>query len=268
MEYELGLIRQLHPFFWKNNVYFGIYLACLLILFLARKKEGFRSIYRAVFWYSIVTMIVVCYNPIFTRLTFERLFWYDMSTYVRVFLILPIFFTVAYVAAGLIGRLPRIAGDLVLCALVVVIVLFGETPAKHEMYRTAENPFKINSEAVQISDMIDAELEDGERCYGILPRRYNEIYGTDLVFQGIRQYDSNIIIDMTFPVMITEEEIASGELREKIEALEEEYRTLQDEERDVYFICLNEEPVLSAMETYGYRRVGSTNTFTVMTREA
>lgn len=265
--YEWNLIRQLHPFYWKNNLYFGIYLACLLILFLLRKREGWKRGYRAVFWYSIVAMIAVCYNPVFTRLTFKRLFWYDMSTYVRVYLILPVFFTVAYVVTGLLTRLPRVAGDLVFCALTVLIIASGETPAKHEMYRAAENPFKINTEAVVLSNLIDGELLEGERCYASIPAQYDETYGTGLVWQGIRQYDSNIIIDTNFPIMVTEEEIASGEFEENVVAVVQELKALSEEDRRVFLICLKEEPVLKALRTYGYRSIGESDTFTVMVKE-
>lgn len=259
---NFDLIRQLHPFFWKNNIYFGIYIGCLVVLFLFRKKEEWKSAYRSVFWYSVVVMIAICYNPVFTRLVFHSsLMWYDMSTYARVFLILPVFFTVAYVFTGLIGKLPRIAGDLVLAAVAVVIVLTGITPKDHNMYMETDNPFKINIEAVQICDMIEEKLDDGERCLVCLPAKLDETYGTDLVFWGIRQYDANMMISTSFPVTVSEEEFLSGDFQEFLETVEEK------SEENVYFLCLNSHPeVIENMHENGYESVGSTNTFTIMTR--
>ena len=260
MAYELDLIRQLHPFYWKNNIYFFIYLACLVVLFLFRKKEGWKKGYRAIFWYSIVAMILICYNPLFTKLTFERLFWYDMSTYVRVFLLLPVLLTAAYVLTGVICMLPRIAGDIVLAVVAVIMLLFGETASDHDMYMAADNPYKINIQAVQICDMIDKELEDGERCVLYAPPRYDEVYGTDLVTQGIRQYDSDIILYRTFPVEITEEEFENGSFEEYLDSLE-------TAEQKTYLLCLPDQKVIDKMEELGYRCVGNTDNFFLMTRD-
>ena len=189
MEFEWGLIRQLHPFYWKNNIYFGIYLACLLVLFFFRKREGWRDAYRTVFWYSIVAMIVVCYNPVFTRLTFSRLFWYDM---------------------------------------------------------------------------IDRDLEEGERCYAIVPSTLDETYGSSLVTNGMRQYDSNIVIDTTFPMEISEAEISDGEFRTYLEDVER--NTERDYGLPVYVLCLTDDGVVEAMKSYGYRQLGETEHFSVMTK--
>ncbi len=256
---NFDLIRQLHPFFWKNNIYFGIYIACLFVLFLARKREKWRDAYRSVFWYSVVVMIGICYNPIFTRLIFHsKLMWFDMSTYARVFLILPVFFTVAYVVSGFIDALPRIAGDIVFAGVAVLIVLTGITPRDHEMYMEVDNPYKINIEAVQICDQIEEDLPEGERCWVYIPPKLDEIYGTDLVTWGIRQYDSNIMLSKTFPVTLNEIESESGDLDDYLRGVEAEH------EEQIYFVCLNQPEMLEQMEENGYQSIGTTNTFSIM----
>lgn len=260
MAYELDLIRQLHPFFWKNNVYFMVYMGCLLCLFLFRKKEQWKSGYRGIFWYSVVVLIVICYNPLFARLTYYRL-WYDMSTYVRVFLILPVILTVAYVFSGLIGMMPRIAGDVVLAGLVVLMIVYGETPGDHEMYMAAENPYKINTEAVQISDMIGRELPERERCMVYIPAQLDEVHGTDLVSMGMRQYDATFIITDTFPMAVSKEELENGDFEQYLEEIEE------NADLPVYVLCLTEENMIKEMEKCGYRSLGRTEHFSVMRRE-
>lgn len=256
---NLDLIGQLHPFFWKNNIYFGIYIACLLVLFLFRKKEGWKDMYRSVFWFSIIAMIGICYNPIFTRFVFHsRLMWWDMSTYARVYLILPVFLTVAYVFTGLITKLPRIVGDIVFAGLAVLIIVTGITPRDHEMYMETDNPYKINLEAVQICDIIDGDLADQERCWVYIPPKLDEIYGTDLVTWGIRQYDSDIMLSNTFPMFFDEED----DLKEVLEDFLTE--TEDKREEQIYFVCLNDPEILEAMKESGYESIGVTNTFSVM----
>lgn len=258
MAYEFDLIRQLHPYFWNNNIYFGIYIACLVCLFLFRKKEGWTGPYRAVFWYSVVALIGICYNPLFTRLTFTRLFLYDMSVYVRVYLILPIFFTVAYVVTGLVSKLPRLFGDLVIVGIVAVTVVFGQTYADHNLYIAAENPYKVNSQSIQICDMIEQDKEQGERAKIIMPEKLDEIYGTDLVSWGIRQYDSDMLLSTRFPVKVSEEEIESGEFKSFLEEMEDKF------DEPIYFLCLHDRSTEDAMESYGYRKLGETVHFSVM----
>lgn len=259
---NLNLIGQLHPFFWKNNIYFGIYIACLLVLFLFRKKEEWKEMYRSVFWFSVIALIGICYNPMFTRLVFHsRLMWWDMSTYARIYLILPVFLTVAYVLTGLITRLPRVWGDLVFAAVAVLIVLTGVTPKDHEMYMETDNPYKINMEAVQICDIIESDLPSGERCWVYISPKIDEIYGTDLVTWGIRQYDSSIMLSKTYPTFLPGEELTLGDLGAYLQDTEE------NREEQIYFVCLNRPEILDAMQENGYESIGVTNTFSVMKKD-
>ena len=262
MAEQWNLIRQLHPFSWSDNIiYFVIYLACLAVLFVCRKKEDWKEGYRAVFWYSIVVMILVCYNPIFTRLTFTTLFWYDMSVYVRVFLLLPVLFTAAYVVTGLLSKLPRIPGDLVFAGIVALIIVFGKTCWNQGMYVPAENPYKVNTQAVQICDMIEETLDPGERCLLVMPAKLDEVYGTEPVSWGIRQYDSNVILSTSFPTKVSEAEIESGEFETMLSDMEER------REEPVYVACLRDNNVEEAMESYGYQKIGETEHFFVMHKE-
>ena len=260
MEYEWDLVKQLHPFFWKNNLYFGIYIACLILLFLFRKKEGWKDGYRAVFWYSIVAMIVICYNPLFAKFTFKQLFFYDMSVYVRVYLLLPILFTVAYVFSGLIAYMPRILGDIVLVAVVVLIIVTGETPQKQQMYVLPENPFKINTQAIMICDAIDQKLEDGERCRVYIPRQYDEVYGTDIVTESIRQYDANIILDKSFPYEKTEGELKDGSFFRYMEEIKEQ-------KGKAFVVCLQDEVMKEVLKKNGFCEIGETDNFCLMEPE-
>ena len=164
-ETEFDMIRQLTDFFWGHLVWFLLYLGCLVILFLLRKR--WRNAYQMIFWYSVVILIAVCCNPIFTKFTFTRLFEGEMSSYVRIYLMLPIYATVIYVLTELLFLLPTVWRYILAGAVVVLMIVLGVSPGDHQYYRTTDNPYKIDPEALQICYMLEPREE--KRCILYLP---------------------------------------------------------------------------------------------------
>ena len=147
MSEVLDYLRQLHPYFWGNNIYFAVYLASLVILFLLRKK--WKNSYHAFFWYAVIALIVVIYNPLSMRAILPVLGTEEgfMSVYVRIFLILPMFATIACALTELITLSKRWITYLALVMLTVSAAFWGVGPKDSNYYMATDNPYKVNVEA-------------------------------------------------------------------------------------------------------------------------
>lgn len=272
MSEVLDYLRQLHPYFWGNNIYFAAYLASLVILFLLRKK--WKNSYHAFFWYAVIALIVVIYNPLSMRAILPVLGTEEgfMSVYVRIFLILPMFATIACALTELITLSKRWITYLALVMLTVSAAFWGVSPKDSNYYMATDNPYKVNAEAVQLGDMIrtdaDSRYADAEEkiaghtaTYAYIPAKLDETYGTDLITQGLRMYSSEMAVDRSFPTTITDDEIVSGQFMEDVR------NDAKRSTRPVYFIVLSDQRVVSEMNQNGYDVIGTTEKFTVLTNQ-
>lgn len=252
-ETEFDMIRQLTDFFWGHLIWFLLYLGCLVVLFLLRKR--WRNAYQMIFWYSIVILIGVCYNPVFTKFTFTRLFEGEMSSYVRIYLLLPIYATVIYVLTELLFLLPKLWRYLLAVVAAVLMVVIGVSPGDHQYYRTTDNPYKIDPEALQICYMLEPREE--KRCILYLPAMVDDEHGSNLIWEGIRQYDADVVISPTFPMTVSDEELSSGSFQSYLSKLD-------SDGSKVYVLCMKDHAVQEAMKACGFTLIGTTDKFYLM----
>lgn len=213
---DLTMIQKINELFWHSPFYVVLYLASLLslVLFWKTMKRGRRLF----FAYSILCLVLFIYNPISVNLIEEYLLNNELVA-VRLFLILPLVFTEAYVFANLVLtslKKSRIVASILTVLFVFLLFGFGITPWQRaekgwgvDMYLPAENLYKIPQEHLNIADAILNDM-DGDRTILSLYEFHekNDIGGT-LNF-SIRMYTSriqlNTVIDAgTYNVMTTEE---------------------------------------------------------------
>lgn len=255
---DLEYVTQLHPFFWGNQVLFGIYAASLAVLFLFRKK--LTRAYHMFFWYAIMTMVLVIYNPFFVSFAYEHLVIRDMSSLVRIFLMLPVYAIVACVLTEAISRTPKVIMALLVLGIVVLSVIFGTRPSDNQYYIVSSNPFKVNEQSVIICDAINADV-NGCRYWVYIPKNISDIHGSDIITQGMRQYDSGSIIRTSFPMTVTEDECESGEFTNYLDSI-------QDPNYPTYIISLKDQFMKMALEKYGYYCIAETDDFYVMSNQS
>ena len=257
MSEALDLIRQLHPYFWGKNIYFLLYVACLALLLIFRKK--WKNAYHSVVWYSLFVLIVVIYNPIATRIIVPYLQVNAdfMSTYVRIYLILPVFVTIAYVLTEVVTSLPKKwMTYLALAAFAVLCVIFGSSSRDNNYYIAKESPYKINGEILQIADTIKADAY-GKRVRVYMPAYLDDTYGTDLIRQGLLMYSSDLVTDNSLPYVVSEEEIKDGSFIQLV-------RDIESSNEDQKYFCFNkDEKVNDAMLGAGYQILTVTDKFTI-----
>lgn len=204
--WELTKVETIHDMFWHDPFYVVLYVICLvsLVVFWKQMKKGRRFF----LLFSIICLILFAYNPVFVNLSEKYLLNGD-NVVVRVFLLLPILFTEAYVFASITSALhqkSKVLSVALTVALTALLLFFGVTPWNREkvgfgigMYLMSENPYKIPQEHIDICDAILDDM-DGDRAilsmYEI--RGKNDIGGT--LNYSIRMYTSRIqlneVLDM------------------------------------------------------------------------
>lgn len=233
-------IRILHETFWGTSIYWIIYLVCLVLLFGFRKKM--KRGYQILGWYSIMVCCGIIYNPIFMKVAY-KLFFRGIAEYIRIFMILPVWIVIAYVMTECIQyskkKLVRFA-SLIVCIL--VLILSGVPFSKTGMYVEAENPYKIDQEALEIANIL---LEDSGGEARILIQTTADSYRDRATwYHGMRQYSSDIIFVGRF---LTDEEYAASDMqsmRDYINELKKDYEFQ-------YVICENGTLGLDGLLEYG-----------------
>ena len=204
--WDLTKVETIHDMFWHDPFYVMLYVICLvsLVVFWKQMKKGRRFF----LLFSIICLVLFAYNPVFVNLSEKYLLNGD-NVVVRVFLLLPILFTEAYVFASITSALyqkSKVLSVAITVALTALLLFFGVTPWNREkvgfgigMYLISENPYKIPQEHIDICDAILDDM-DGDRAilsiYEI--RGKNDIGGT--LNYSIRMYTSRIqlneVLDM------------------------------------------------------------------------
>ena len=128
---------------------------------------------RLLLLYSVMCLILFVYNPVFVNLA-EHYLLHGDRVVVRVFQLLPIMLTEAYVFATITATIAEKSKILALgftVAIASLLLFFGVTPWNREkvgygagMYVLPENAYKIQQEHIDICDAILNDM-DGNK-YG------------------------------------------------------------------------------------------------------
>ena len=202
--WDLTKVRIIHELFWHEPFYVILYAVCLisLIVFWKQMKKGRRFF----LLFSVICLVLFIYNPVFVNLS-EKYLLRGNNVVVRVFLLLPVFFTECYVFAmitSLAHKKNRILSVALTVAITSLLLFFGVTPWNREkvgfgmsMYLWSENLYKIPQEHIDICDSILSDM-DGDRAILSMYEMhgFNDIGGT--LNYSIRMYTSRIQLN---PVM-------------------------------------------------------------------
>ena len=195
---DLTQLKTIHDLFWHRPAYILIYALCLLSLVIFRKKmERGRRFFLL---FSVICLVVFIYNPVFVNLSSAYLLG-GSRVLVRLFLLLPLMFTEAYVFASIVitvGDKRKVFSALLTFFIAAVLFYIGITPWQRkekgwpeDMYLKADNLYKIPQEHIDICEMILNDM-DGDRALLSLSRinDINDIGGS--LSYSIRMYTSRI----------------------------------------------------------------------------
>lgn len=182
----MDIVKFLNETFWRDSGYMILTILSLVFI-LVNKKEDYKGKVMAI--YTILSLIVVIYNP-FVAQKAVRFFGDDMYAYLRIFYLLPLMTLIPYAIMVLYDSTVKQSDTkrrkvYFLAVISAVIVLAGGLYDK-SMYKNVSNIYKIDQDALDISDVIAADC--GEERVAIY------VTYDDEVFYGIRQYSKNIMI--------------------------------------------------------------------------
>ena len=183
----MELVNFLNRTFWGDSGY--LILLMIAIFYILMEKEGEKRGKRIVI-YSILVLGLIIWNP-FVAPYGLVFFGADPWAYLRIFYLIPLMSILAYAGTNFYTSYVKNGvkrGKRILAAvlLVLTVVLSGKL-YDSSMYRPATNIYKIDQDAYEISNQINADCE-GEKVHVLVP------WTTDIVY-GIRQYQANLIIE-------------------------------------------------------------------------
>lgn len=223
--FDVTMMEYAQTIFFQKPFYLVLFVCSLISLFVFRKEmERGRRFFLL---YSLICLVLFIYNPVFFNLCGKYLLG-GVRVRVRLFLLLPVLYTEAYVLACIVISLyqkKRALSCVSTMVIVSLLFIFGNMPyqgAKEGDYSyetpmiiMGENLYKIPQEHINITESILNDM-DGERTtlsIYEMKGKNDEIGGT-LNF-SIRMYTSRIQL----------REVISSEL----------YTSMGDEERSEYW---------------------------------
>lgn len=259
----IEFMKNVHEMFWTSPFYLILYVVCFFILILYRKKM--QSGYRMLIWYSIIVIVGIIYNPIFVKLSLI-LFFHGADEYVRIFQLLPMWYTIAYVMTIMITKFKKKMQYMLLVVLIVCLSVFGKTVFQNGWYIQPQNIYKINNNALEIANLILADSDDQSTIVYIQGIETQFIVGGSLVY-GIRQYASSIAITQGFATLDdynswTSDAQENYIINEKNTLVNEQYPC-----HSRYVILQDDESMIQAMEKNGFTKLGISDNYVVMKLE-
>ena len=240
----LELILFLNNLFWEESGY-AILLVISLMWILLNKKRNERAKNLAV--YSILVLLLVIYNPIVAPIGMR--FFSDAETaYLRIFYLLPLMTILAYAAADYyadkVDVTDRFSKKIKYAVIMCVIIVMAGSLYDSGMYRDVENIYKIDNEALEISEIILSrqETEQADEKARILAPNVDDIT------YGIRQYTGKIVIAGFSDYFKDEETLLSLE-----------------ENKDFEYVIIQKSKYLNdILEQHHYERIADTKTYYIL----
>jgi hypothetical protein len=195
--------------------------------------------------YSILVFLLIIDNPVIAPLGL-RFFGEDLRSYLRIYYLLPL---MTVIACGLtefyVIQVKPTDGNrkkmIYIAVLVITVIISGKTYDK-SMYIKPDNIYKINQEALEISEIIDKDSER-MRVGVLLPNSQEIVY-------GIRQYTGTVVVAGF-----------SDTIHNK--------STLQEMETqcDFQYVVLNTDDKTDILlQSFQYEDIGKTESYTVYKR--
>ena len=177
----MSIVEESFRLYWGNSDDWLLYILSLACLLYWKKKCGKQ---RILLWYAGLILLVIL-NPIFPRVIHSMA---DSSTtYVRVYYLLPVFVTIAYIGVQIITTQEESRKKgILLAVLCLVIVLSGKSYYELNAYQKTENIYKIPEEQRYIADVLLADVGEGEKANTLVTY-------WDPNWYFIRQYTSRVV---------------------------------------------------------------------------
>ena len=245
-------LKLVYDQIWQDSIWDLIYIVSLLLIWFQRKKwtEGAHA-----FGWNILIGILLMFNPLTVRLTFDRIYS-GIAEYARHLWLLFVLPVIAYASVKLILSF-REQWKKRLISVILLLLFISQSPSLFFEYRVPQNRYKVSDEVIQVSDLI--HRDSGVRDSGQIPvlmeledrlYEFQESSVGGAMYYGLRQYTSDF--EMHYCLKEAEEipqEIADGSLGGAD-----------------YLVLSKWEELEAAAEDAGLRKIGETFNYTVYGR--
>ena len=191
---------------WPSTLMFVIFIASLVVL--AFDKRGSA---RRLFWYSVILLAGVIYNPYFWYTLVNSIYEDDNLVQLRLPWLVPAFLIMAYAMCRIVCLIKRWQVSVVIVAAFVVLIWWAGVPFHPDVVVRKQNVYKISEEAKESAEAVLQDMESDPEHLKPRPglMEFNTTdYSDDITpansyHYGIRQYTSAITV---YPAMAAEED--------------------------------------------------------------
>ena len=211
------------------------FLASLLYLFLMEKRKPMRIM----FVYVPVILLLLFFNPLFSRLVYGVV---GNEIYYRILWLLPIAVVIAYAAIDVWGRLEGVRKRIFIVAAAGLLMLSGSLIYSNPFFKRAENVYHVPQCVVDICDAIEVK---GREVKGVFPAE---------LLQYVRQYSPVVCMPYGREILVSTW-IHHSELYDVMEAEEIDVDRLVPLARQngcVYIILPEEKPLKGNLEQFDF----------------
>lgn len=234
----IEMLIKTNDLFWNHTVFFVLYLISILALYIIKDKNS-----KVLVWYPLLVMGLIIYNPFIYYIL--KLFFTDSTEYVRLFYILPINFTLAYMACIVLDMVDtKLRRLLMISLLLIIIIVSGKTFYFDNTFVPRENWYKLPQEILDIHNYISGV---NEPIVMLIP---------DDLRSYMRQYDAGVrYTDMGSPTLkdFKEENYDVQGLRLVIEFKECNY-----------IVSYNDKELVDYYKGWGYNVIGTAKNYIIL----
>ena len=255
----MSTIKLLHSTIWSSPLMLILFIAAVgyLIYRIRKGTEPVAMLFLVI--YSILTLILITYNPILPR--FFNRFADDEYSYLRFAWIVPIYFLMAYAGMKAVMSMRTNRSRIIAAVLAAVLIVAAGEP-RPEVYLKAENAYKLDSEIVELCDAIIADsgmsgpTDRSHPVRVLVQTRDDTIYEDgsrdNRLYFGIRQYAEALELTMG---RVDDTIIDNDDVSYENSSLRNGYR---------YLFAENIDAIKQAAEEIGYVPLAETENYMVM----
>lgn len=188
-EWGLGFVLECFRRFQGEGVFFFFFVVALVVFWYAKKHE-----HTWVMLY-ILGLGITVYNPVIVPFVVEKLELSD--EYYRLLWLLPITILIAWMAAWIIRKMPKVWMQVIACLTFMAILALPGKSILDRDFSLAENLYKIPDEVIEICDVMHEWTEEEQiTVYAdfdltVLMNQYDPSYEMALSYGDVSNFKSS-----------------------------------------------------------------------------
>ncbi len=158
---EVNIMLEAYKRFAENGLYMGLFLLTLIYFFVHIKEYKNEKMFLGI--YPIVILLII-WNPLVTKILVKFI---GESVYWRVYWLLPIGISIAYVFTKIIFNLKKKFTKIIACiAILIIVFVSGEFIYTEKYFKKVDNYYKVPDNILEIILAISEDNENHKSIAG------------------------------------------------------------------------------------------------------